>query len=326
MDYVARQFINLTKKFRKDLRKLAELLHRDLRQHTNAIHAAKRSSEQQRDIEPIWLDPILAKYQEPIREKKAADERRDRVQNSLRWAAWFTFGAAFFYGGVAALQWWDFNRSIAISQVIARQSRIQAAAALVSVQQGKRSFELDERAWIGIEISQFRAMKNSDGTIKFVANGTIKNSGKTPALNVSTYRTINFSKASEETVDYDKEWDRVMAEMKHWEKIEGKTIKKYRLSNPEFAAGAAALAASQTQKWRGLGGAIAPGSTFGPTSIVDATLPDPRPNIYLPTKTIYWLGRIAYHDIFSDQTHTTKVCIWYAEGAFELCPNGNSMD
>jgi hypothetical protein len=325
MDYVTRQFINLTKKLRKELRKTLSALSNSLQKQTEAIkEAAKRYRQQPQEPQSVSAEIRLPPEVE--RQRQTQHNRSHRVQVVIAFATCGTFIAAAFYGAVAMLQWWDFNESIGISQTIARQSRIQAAAAIVSVQQGKRSFELDERAWVGIEISQFRYVKNSDGTIKFVANGTIKNSGKTPALKVSTYRTITFTKPSDQTVDYDKEWDRVFAEIKRLEKADREAIRKYRLSNPEFTAGFAALAASQTQKWHGIGGAIAPGSTYGPTSIVDATLSDPNPNISLPTKTIYWLGRITYQDIFSDQMHTTKICIWYAAGAFELCPNGNSMD
>jgi len=70
MDYVTRQFVNLTKKFRKELPKLIELLHRDLKQHTEAIHAAKESSDDHWDVQPVWLEPVLAKYQEPVGEKE----------------------------------------------------------------------------------------------------------------------------------------------------------------------------------------------------------------------------------------------------------------
>lgn len=53
MDYVTRQFVNLAKKFRKELPKLSELLHRDIEQHTKAIHAAQKGNENQRDIQPL---------------------------------------------------------------------------------------------------------------------------------------------------------------------------------------------------------------------------------------------------------------------------------
>jgi hypothetical protein len=70
MDYVTRQFINLTKKFRKELPKLAELLHRDLKQHTEAIHSAKKSREQERDVQPVWLEPIIAKVSRACRRQE----------------------------------------------------------------------------------------------------------------------------------------------------------------------------------------------------------------------------------------------------------------
>ena len=105
MDYVTRQFIILAKKLRKELPKLAHLIHRDLQQHTEAIHAAQKSNEQQRDVQPVWLDPILTKYQQSVTDKETSDNRNYGVQNSLRWAAWFAFIAAAFYGLIAVCQW-----------------------------------------------------------------------------------------------------------------------------------------------------------------------------------------------------------------------------
>ena len=66
MDYVTRQFINLVKRFRKELPKLAESVHRDLEQHARAICTTQERDEQQRNVQPIWLEPAISKYQESI--------------------------------------------------------------------------------------------------------------------------------------------------------------------------------------------------------------------------------------------------------------------
>ena len=54
MDYVARQFINLTKKFRKELRPLLSRLNATLEKQTEAIHesaqAAKRENSPPPDV------------------------------------------------------------------------------------------------------------------------------------------------------------------------------------------------------------------------------------------------------------------------------------
>jgi hypothetical protein len=84
-------------------------------------------------------------------DKTKSDEREYRVQNSIRWAAWCAFTAAAFYGGIAALQWWDL----------------------------RRNFKLDQRPWIAIrEQAIILNQDRMDAQITFI------NSGRTPARNV----------------------------------------------------------------------------------------------------------------------------------------------
>jgi hypothetical protein len=103
MDYVTRQFIFLTKKFRRELPRLFDQLRRDLQEHISAIRSTKKSGEDKRDIEPIWLDKVFAKYDQAIRDRQSSDNRHYRVQNSSRWAMWFTFIATFLAFGAAAI-------------------------------------------------------------------------------------------------------------------------------------------------------------------------------------------------------------------------------
>jgi len=53
MDYVTRQFINLAKKLRKEVREALEVLHRDFQKHTEAIHKASEASNQRETTMPI---------------------------------------------------------------------------------------------------------------------------------------------------------------------------------------------------------------------------------------------------------------------------------
>ena len=94
MDYVTRQFINLAKKFRRELPRLVTALQKDINEHTKAIRAANESDEDNQNVTPIWVEPILAKYDEAERKRSTNDERAYRIQNSIRWATWCAFFAA----------------------------------------------------------------------------------------------------------------------------------------------------------------------------------------------------------------------------------------
>lgn len=62
-----------------------EILRQDLNRHSNTIRAAQERSKHQGDIKPIWLDPILAKYEQSEGNHHKKDDRQYGVQNSLRW-------------------------------------------------------------------------------------------------------------------------------------------------------------------------------------------------------------------------------------------------
>ena len=136
MDYVTRQFINLTKKFRKELPHIVELLRRDIKQHTETIRAANKRNEQEHTVQPIWLDPILTTYQQSERNRQANDDRHYGVQNSLRWATWLAFFAASIYAAITYCQLRTLGGTLVESQTqtgIARQT-----------------LEATTRPWVGI--------------------------------------------------------------------------------------------------------------------------------------------------------------------------------
>jgi hypothetical protein len=270
---------------------------RHWKKQTGAIDAIKKSCDKQQQVHREVLEKALAAYEESEGKKAINDDRDHSMQKAMCWAAWLTFLAAAFYGFITYALWKDTNIN----------------------------FRMQQRAWVGLNVSKFGVTKNPDGRLTFTANGIIRNSGSTPALRVSTLRTFSLTKPSDQPIDSDKEWDGFMAQMKQLEKSDREVIEKYTFSRPEFSATYATIAARQTQKWNGEGGAVAPGSE-SPVVVIDNTLPDPRPDMKPQAKTIYWLGRITYRDIFSEEIHTTKFCVWYAQGIFELCPTGNVMD
>jgi hypothetical protein len=76
-----------------------------IQQQTEAIRASDERQKQDREIQPVWLNPVLAKYDQSERDKKTNDDRHYRVQNSIRWATWCAFIAASIYGAITYRQW-----------------------------------------------------------------------------------------------------------------------------------------------------------------------------------------------------------------------------
>jgi hypothetical protein len=211
MDYVTRQFINLTKKFRRELPKLAELLHRDLKQHTEAIRATQKRDQQDREVQPVWLEPVLAKYQEPVGEKKANDDRHYRVQNSIRWATWSAFIAASVYAGIT------------FYQLKTAQCALREAKKSTSEQLGKLSEQIAQlkvanqiategnRPWIGMVPlenggNEFSFHQGHEGTYEFAQLRylwSFKNSGGRPAKIMKLRTTAEWLSRCDEVPNYE---------------------------------------------------------------------------------------------------------------------------
>jgi len=185
MDYVTRQFINLVKRFRKELPKLAESVHRDLEQHARAICTTQERDEQQRNVQPIWLEPAISKYQESIADKQANDERQYRVQNSIRLAAWGAFIAATFYGGVSVLQWQTARESV---KLISNQ------------------FQLDRRPLVSVDVEDLHAMDLTGKDLTdhpvigqlIAVNVHFTNIGKSAATDLVLHKHLLFGKNASE--------------------------------------------------------------------------------------------------------------------------------
>src|SRR5437879_5547171 len=108
MEFIVQKVIRAFHKVRSDFTDIKNLLSgiRDgIQQQTDAIRSAQKSGDDKQHVEPVWLNKVLAKYDEAERDKSSKDDRHYRIQNSIRWAAWCTFFAAFFYGAVAFYQW-----------------------------------------------------------------------------------------------------------------------------------------------------------------------------------------------------------------------------
>jgi len=191
MDYVTRQFINLTKKFRKELPKLSALLHRDLHQHKKAITAKTKRDNEQDEIWEKWREDVFSKYEESERDRGTRDDRSHRIQNSIRRATWCAFLAATIYAGITA--YYAHVTRVTLDE-IKRQTPYFAQSASASDTSAKnqtKAFNSEQRAWV---VPIYTGL---DQAHPVVANAplahffNIINTGKTPAIHVEVVAVID---------------------------------------------------------------------------------------------------------------------------------------
>jgi hypothetical protein len=81
-----------------------EILRQDLNRHNNTAHANHERDAQQRHVKPLWVNPLLSKYDKSEGNRQTESDRQYRVQNSIRRATWLTLFAVVIYAGVSYLQ------------------------------------------------------------------------------------------------------------------------------------------------------------------------------------------------------------------------------
>lgn len=178
------QFNALLNKLVAALERVGHYLERfrqDFNYQSNATRAAYERNKHQGDIKPISLEPILSKYDQAEGNRSGKREQDDpnyRVQNSLRWATWFTFGAVVVYAFITLLIYYANNKAANAAKTAADTAKIQ--------------LELSERPWVVARVSvggnfTFRA----DGSASFIGSIVLKNIGKSPAIGIDPeYRLV----------------------------------------------------------------------------------------------------------------------------------------
>jgi hypothetical protein len=182
MDHVTRQFINLTKKLRKELRVALSDLKGALHKQTEAI----REANQRRDNEQCPSPEIIAAVNLPERIGVHQNAKDTRDERNYKRATFFvtslTFGAVIVY---AVLVFWQYQEMI--------QNTIAAKIAAIAARDASRTaaaqLELAERPWVDAAI-----MLN--GPLTWNVNGAnlpvkviLNNTGHSPALSTDVSPT-----------------------------------------------------------------------------------------------------------------------------------------
>lgn len=277
----------------KELAVIAERLEEILKVVTEHIDAERSQQESQRD-RPIALQPVksVISYDNQTKgEIQTGSNRQYRVQNSVRWAAWFAFSAAVVYAGISVLMW---------CQMI-KQTRIAAESQKESI----RSFRMDERAWV--ELEPIQGALFTPKTDKFGATFRYailpKNVGKTVATSVQMRALRNGMSAPIEFGD-----DPKQVSFEQDQLLLGRAI-----NQPKAMP------------------IITPiPQTLGPqsTSPIPVFLNGQEPMIFRTGETVFYIiGRIDYSDAFG-VSHWKKFCYFVANFRGELlqCKEGNDED
>jgi len=189
MDYVTRQFINLTKQFRKELRTLIESLRKDIQQQTEAIRKARDAYEQTCQTPPILRAelqvPQPVEVQTSPKDKKQAREWYRLAVETL------TLLAVIGYAAITIRMWREmiFTRHQAQHAVDAAQQ--SAGAALQANIAASNRFAIDQRPYVwvpDVEPLPVVALQRLRADVFFV------NYGKSPAMNESGVGKIFFGK------------------------------------------------------------------------------------------------------------------------------------
>jgi hypothetical protein len=284
-NFITRRFIILARKLRDDVHKARETIHSDLANLANGLSNLKDA------VNEHWeADKRSGETELPVTISNPRTEIPIRIQTEtkrscIEWV-WQIIKGTLEIGGFAAVI-------------------VYAVTTYCQWRDLRHNFIVDERAWVGIDI-QLSAIKNPDGTIKFVANGVFKNTGKTPALKMSSPHSIVTIKAWNDAIDQDREWIDGMESLKLAEDAGRQTVEANKNANPQFMADFGAALANQREKWHGEGGALAPNST-SQVNLANDTRANPSLKNGQP-QIVYWIGRFTYYDIFGKEQHTTKFC------------------
>jgi len=188
MDYVTRQFINLTKKIRKELRVYLSKLDRTLDKLAEAIRqSAKNSKVENLPSQNIALHTNFPESVEVHQNAEDASHDRKYKDKSVALAR-LSLIALVFYATLVYLQLRTMIDATSATEHAVQEARLARQETEKSLNTAIEQFHLDQRAWIQIEATPLQFPKppiNPGALYAITGYLRIKNTGKTPASRVS---------------------------------------------------------------------------------------------------------------------------------------------
>lgn len=209
------------------------------------------------------------------------------------------------------------------TQLAVSQFQRMAKASENSIAASIANSRLDQRAWIGLQIGSafLKAKLINDGQGIQIDSLVlpIKNTGKTPALNVTGRYIVRFRTWKEQPPDYDVELKKV------------EELKQRALSG---------LPPNNTNKYQEFGGGLISGQAIGPGTAIDLSTASFQIGSRKAVRddgtvlNIYIVGSIDYDDIYKEtRRHRTRFCLINEGGndgdnttSFYFCDKKNWMD
>jgi len=211
MDYVTRQFINLAKKLRKDLRSALSSLHHDRQEQIEAIRETRKAYDKSRDTPPILRAELQVPHpievQTDPKDKKTGRERYKLVIETL------TLLGVVAYAIVAIRQWREMISARHQAQVAVQAAQTSAATAQQALDFQKEGTRREQRPYIFLGASASPGIKefilfhpyptfNPNSPEPFRANIGFKNFGHSPAVRVRFGCRVAFGKNAAQQVRF----------------------------------------------------------------------------------------------------------------------------
>jgi hypothetical protein len=205
MDYVTRQFINLTKRLLRESRKAFTSLGIDLHHIKNAIQSIDKNARANQQKEQPKIEVVALVHQpEGAETKRKAEydraQRRDRIRLAVEW---LTFFAVVFYGYMAVRQWREQISARHQTQGAIEAANRSATASESANADAEEHFSRDERPYVGLNSfptpsGETAGPKNTGNYVAgehdpadanksfFTWSLHYKNFGKSPAIHIRT--------------------------------------------------------------------------------------------------------------------------------------------
>jgi len=176
MDYVTRQFINLTKQFRKDFRSALDDLEKALQKQTEAIQKSAKAQKEHAEAEKF----VLAKL-ENGRPRESHAKTNEKAQHPMEWIKLAVEIAMLFvvaaYAAVTSFQ--------LIEMKITSDAAVKSAnAAKSAADTAAEELELSQRPWVDFSFRIIGGLHQESNGITLKVDFSLKNIGHSPALDV----------------------------------------------------------------------------------------------------------------------------------------------
>jgi hypothetical protein len=185
MDSITQRFIAIGNRLLAELRSIGGSL-TQIQQQIKAI-AAKPQSEKKENGPPPEVIARLAFPAGIDTEKNASERRKQRRDRWRLFVEVLTLIAVVWYGAVAYHQWREMIIATGAAQQAVVEARLNRGQAEKSLDATIDQFRLEQRAWLGMGDVNARFIVGEP----LLITTPIKNSGKTPALNVSVSAVLD---------------------------------------------------------------------------------------------------------------------------------------